>query len=189
MWHGSCKKRLDCVLPHGHRLRCKIVQTTQEEEYEVECVTGERSGLHGPEFFVKWRGWPEEDSTWENETALVDCPLIMATWRATHGIAKPTVRGGKPLPMNAQVMSAKASPEPDCDMRDVGAESGSVPVESRLDYGAAQVEAIVEALLTEKQAGCSPVMQPVLGAEVSWSCGLVLLSCFEPVPHGGRAGS
>ena len=33
-------------------------------------------------YLVKWRGWPDEDNTWEAEDALEGCPDVLAAWRA-----------------------------------------------------------------------------------------------------------
>ena len=54
-----------------------------EEEYEIERILAkrQRAGTSELEFLVKWKGWPEEDNTWESEATLVDCPDVLAAWR------------------------------------------------------------------------------------------------------------
>jgi hypothetical protein len=34
------------------------------------------------EYFVKWKGWPVEDATWEPASALKGCPDVLRAWRA-----------------------------------------------------------------------------------------------------------
>merc|ERR1719247_3730180 len=37
----------------------------EEEEYDVECITDRRETKKGIEYLVKWKGWAEDDNTWE----------------------------------------------------------------------------------------------------------------------------
>ena len=52
------------------------------------AATGEMAGEaeaevdFSVEYFVKWKGWPIEDATWEPASALRGCPEILAAWRA-----------------------------------------------------------------------------------------------------------
>lgn len=54
------------------------------EEYDVEVIRDWRYNLQtkSREFFIKWRGYPEEDNTWEPEGHL-NCPEPMAAFRKT----------------------------------------------------------------------------------------------------------
>lgn len=61
-----------------------------EEEYEVEGITGERwHGTRGRQFQVKWAGWRR--TTWEDEDSLEDVAAL-DVWRRTHEPVDPPVR-------------------------------------------------------------------------------------------------
>lgn len=80
-WAGICQKTPGCIRAHKHGGRCKVGQV-EEEDYEVECIRDERQGADGhAQFLIKWKGWPEEDSTWEAEATLAGCPLILKAWK------------------------------------------------------------------------------------------------------------
>ena len=69
-----------CVREDGHRGRCKV-GVMEEEEYEVEGILAQRRRKGGVlHYLVKWKGWPEDDSTWEPVSALDSCPQILAAW-------------------------------------------------------------------------------------------------------------
>lgn len=78
-WKGVCQRRKNCVLAVGHRGVCKV-GVIEEEEYEVEAILAERDAGKRKLFLVKWRGWPEDDATWESEAALAGAPDILAAW-------------------------------------------------------------------------------------------------------------
>ena len=74
-----------------NRARDNIVQTgksyvpkeTQQEEYEVESIIGERKGTNGgTEYKIKWVGYEPRYSTWEKESNL-NCDELLAKWRAS----------------------------------------------------------------------------------------------------------
>jgi len=93
IWMGRCTLTAGCVKHSKHRGKCKVVDM-EEVEYEVEEVLDERvvapkarkggkAPKHLPvEYFVKWKGWPIEDATWEPTSALKGCPEILRAWIA-----------------------------------------------------------------------------------------------------------
>lgn len=78
-WTGGCPKK-NCVLVAGHDGPCKR-GAIEEEDYEVEHIEGERSaGRNKKEYFVKWKGWPRSDNTWEPRENLADAERVVRVW-------------------------------------------------------------------------------------------------------------
>ena len=51
------------------------------EHYEIEEIAGHRQTADGAQkFFVKWLGWPAEDSTWEPPHHLDNCDEMLAQY-------------------------------------------------------------------------------------------------------------
>ncbi|XP_031635904.1 M-phase phosphoprotein 8-like [Contarinia nasturtii] len=53
---------------------------TDNEEYEVEKIVGEKIEYNVRYFLVKWKGWPESDNSWETEKS-VDCYELIEKFR------------------------------------------------------------------------------------------------------------
>ena len=78
-WAGRCPFQ-GCVLPCGHTEPCKRGEI-EEEDYEVERITAERTVRGTTQYLVKWVGWPDEDSTWEAADALENAQGVLARWK------------------------------------------------------------------------------------------------------------
>ena len=48
------------------------------EEYEVEAILDKRTHRRKLQYLVKWKGYHESDSTWENEENLANSPDLVA---------------------------------------------------------------------------------------------------------------
>lgn len=82
-WEGGCARKPGCVLHAGHVGECKLGDIA-EEIYEVEQILRQRQRRGYLEFLVKWRNWPEEDSTWETRDALRDATETVENWRRSQ---------------------------------------------------------------------------------------------------------
>ena len=114
-WAGTCQSCEGCILPDGHRGKHKLGDML-EEEYEVEDIVAERSlpeGAHAPttppllfarvshapwvrsgiEYLVTWKGWPADDCTWESESTLEGCKLILKRWHSHQKQLQAPARG------------------------------------------------------------------------------------------------
>ena len=89
-WKGACTRTVGCVRSASHRGACKV-GVVEDEEYEVEAVVAERQRNGQTEYLLKWKGWPEDDNTWEKEATLVDCPDVLAAWRRRAVLPPPVV--------------------------------------------------------------------------------------------------
>lgn len=68
--------------------RARSDSPEQEEEYTVERILDVQTTRRGLEYYVKWQGYSDNESTWEPERNL-DGPeaqdLIQAFWAARQG--------------------------------------------------------------------------------------------------------
>ena len=57
-----------------------------EEVYEVETILNHRKRGRGYQYFVKWRGYPISDASWEPEYSFSDDGDILTRYKLRHHI-------------------------------------------------------------------------------------------------------
>jgi hypothetical protein len=63
-----------------------LVEAVGEEEWEIECIVGERTRGSGKQYLVKWRGWANEDMQWLPRRELEEMEAL-EVWLARDGLA------------------------------------------------------------------------------------------------------
>ncbi|CAG0882747.1 unnamed protein product [Darwinula stevensoni] len=80
------------------------------QEYEVEHILAHFLAEDGQRFYlIKWKGYREEESTWEKEEHLEHCASLLTSFKKKHGIVGVKSRKREGEPMNPQILS-KLSP-------------------------------------------------------------------------------
>jgi hypothetical protein len=55
-----------------------------EEVYEVETILNHRKRGRGYQYFIKWRGYPISDASWEPEHAFSDDGDLLRKYKERH---------------------------------------------------------------------------------------------------------
>lgn len=72
--------------PHRRDERPPPEIINDEPEYEVEKILKHRKIGRGTQYFVKWKGWGDEDSTWQSRKDLDNAQEIQDEYDTAHNI-------------------------------------------------------------------------------------------------------
>jgi hypothetical protein len=88
--------------PANTKLQTQVEVDT--EEYEVEKILDQRQGQQETEYFVKWKGYPHEENTWEPRSNLGSCQQALQQFLQTtqtvptSGATGPSGKPGRSRP-------------------------------------------------------------------------------------------
>ena len=72
--------------PDTQSLLAAFENEDNAQRFVVQGILDQRLGEQdAPEYLVKWRGYPVEQSTWEPESHLDSCARILEKWKRDHG--------------------------------------------------------------------------------------------------------
>lgn len=94
----------------------KAYESSKEDdkEFEVEKIVGEKIEYGVRYFLVKWKGWPEDDNSWETEKS-VDCYDLIDKFRDSCRSTKSTKRASSAAPKSKKAKKARKSVSDDED--------------------------------------------------------------------------
>ena len=159
VWLGRCELG-GCCLEKGHAGECND-SNMSDQEYEVECITAEKVVRKRKLYLVKWRGWPEEDSTWENEAALADAKECLEEWKAgrqqNRRLKKTAIATPVPMPAATMAEATEAEEKEVVVLTDTEAEETEAAAESEAEEEADKTDPVspeeIEARTDKAAAG------------------------------------
>jgi hypothetical protein len=107
-----------------------LVHETQE--FEVEDIRSHRSTRTGIEFLVKWKGYAEEENTWQTREDLANAPRVLAIYCMKAGIAN---EGSQILQDQEQQSEGTVEKQPPLQEEDTEPAAFKVPDQHRTEGG------------------------------------------------------
>jgi hypothetical protein len=72
----------------GSPLITAFENNPNKQSWEVEAIVGMKEGKKQRKFLVKWKGFPEEDCSWQTEKQCFGCLEIVERYIATLQLAE-----------------------------------------------------------------------------------------------------
>ena len=71
---------------HGGNFSCPLLELLEGEVYEVESIIKHRQRGRGYQYYIKWKGYPITEATWENESTFSDDGNMLEQYKICHQI-------------------------------------------------------------------------------------------------------
>ena len=85
VFHATLLKPYVKMETHGGNFPRPLPELLEEEEvYEVENILKHRRRGRGYQYYVKWKGYPISDATWESESAFSDDGDFLEIYKQRH---------------------------------------------------------------------------------------------------------
>jgi len=86
VFHAILLKPYIQTFTHGENYPRPPPELLEDQEvYEVETTIKHWKTKDGLQYFIKWKGYPQEENTWEPRSSLTNCPKILRQYLAQKG--------------------------------------------------------------------------------------------------------
>ena len=152
--------------------------TEAEEEYSVEKILDKRTRNGKIEYFLKWKGYDDEENTWEPVENL-DCPALIAefeeNYKKKHEEPSGKRKREKPTPPVTPVTSTTTVKQRKVEKTSEN-RGFSRGLEAERIVGATESDGVLQFLI--KWKGCEEV-DTVLAKEANHKCPQIVIDFYE----------